>query len=74
MYRQGSLSGELKVVIHISEGGSADAYLLHLPSRRSSYGNTLLAKCRLFLTDEELLEGDWGRRLDRVAGGLANSV
>ena len=67
MHGQRSLLGEYKMVIHVTNSGRASCYVLHLPSTTSSYGNTLLSKFELFLTDEELLEGDWASMLERAA-------
>lgn len=69
MIGQRPLVGELKMVCHISEGGRMSCYVLHLPSTMSSYGNKLLTKFDLMLTDEELLDGDWGGALVRAAEG-----
>jgi len=68
---QRALSGEFKMVIHVSASGRASCYVLHLPSMKSSYGNKLLAKFDLWLTDQELLDGDWGSLLER-AGASAS--
>jgi len=67
---QRALSGEYKLVIHVGPSGTAACYLLHLPSRTSAYGNSLLAKYEFGLTDQELLDGDWGGLIER-AGYLA---
>lgn len=66
-----SLAGEWKLVMHVSQAGRATCYLLHLPSTRSSYGNKLMAKFDLMLTDEEMLDGDWVGLIERCANGAA---
>jgi len=68
---QRTLRGELKMVCHITEAGRMSCYVLHLPSTLSSYGNKLLTKFELELSDEELLDGDWGSALVRAAQGAA---
>lgn len=61
-----AMRGEWKLVVHVYRTGSLDAYLLHLPSTRSSYGNKLVSKCHLGLTDDEIVDNDWPRMLERV--------
>lgn len=68
---QRPLSGELKMVCHISSAGRLTCYVLHLPSQFSSFGNRLLTKFELVVTDDELLDGDWGQVLIRAAQGAA---
>ena len=68
---QRPLTGELKMVCHIYGTGRMEVYVLHLPSLKSSFGNKLLTKFGLTLTDEELLDADWARLLERAAGGAA---
>jgi len=69
MSMQRPLTGEFKLVMHVSGSGRASCYVLHLPSRTSSYGNVLLSKFDLWLSDQELLDGDWGSLLARAALG-----
>lgn len=71
---QKPLAGEYKIVIHVSQSGRATCYALHLPSTTSSYGNTLLGRSEVFLSDVELMDGDWGSLLERAAGALAEGV
>jgi len=71
---QRALSGEYKMVIHVSASGVASCYVLHLPSRTSAYGNALLAKFDVFLSGEELLDGDWCSLLERAAATAAHGI
>lgn len=67
-----AIRGEWKLVVHVHGTSSLDAYLLHLPSTRSSYGNKLVSRAHLCLTEDEVMDNDWPHMLERVLQKLVS--
>lgn len=72
MTRQQTLTGSWRLQVDVYETGTACGYLIHRPYTGSAFGAVLLAKPVLYLTDEEILDADWGSMLERLVQRCIN--
>lgn len=70
MRRQQTLVGEWRMVTRVYDNGHVECYLVHRPVHNSNFGAELTSKCRLTVTEQELMDADWDALLDRALGKL----
>lgn len=63
---QRPLGGQYRLVVQLDSSGNVGAYLIHHPHSPSMYGAALLGRYNLYVTDQELLDGDWQALLERA--------